>query len=184
MKKLVFLLSINLFLISCKVEEQNFSNQSAFLDAETPTIEHISIPLTDAQLLELFQNLNPLAQTRAAVFNLLTEEDVRIWSKTEPCVLVVYFSAPWNGPSKMYKPLFDKVANDYTNKECHFGCIDIDQAEKDIAAKYGVTLIPTTLIIKNDQIVAKAAGLITEETLRVLINQYKAAATKRRSPDF
>ena len=63
MKKLVFLLSINLFLISCKVEEQNFSNQSAFLDAETPTIEHISIPLTDAQLLELFQNLNPLAQT-------------------------------------------------------------------------------------------------------------------------
>lgn len=61
-----------------------------------------------------------------------------------------------------------------SNKECHFGRIDIDQAGEDIATKYGVNTLPTTLIIKNNKIVAKAVGLIREETLRALVNQYKA----------
>ena len=156
MKKLVLLLGIILYLVSCKVEEPKFANQSTFLEAETTTIEHVSIPLTNSQLLELFRNMSPLAQTEG------------------PGVLVMYFTAPWNGPCKRYRLIFEKVANDYTNKECHFGRIDIDQAGEDIATKYGVNTLPTTLIIKNNKIVAKAVGLIREETLRALVNQYKA----------
>ena len=91
MKKLVLLLGIILYLVSCKVEEPKFANQSTFLEAETTTIEHVSIPLTNSQLLELFRNMSPLAQTRVAVFNLLTEEDIRIWSTTGPGVLAIYF---------------------------------------------------------------------------------------------
>lgn len=144
------------------------------LEAETTTIEHVSIPLTNSQLLELFRNMSPLAQTRVAVFNLLTEGEVEFWSTEGPGVLVMYFTAPWNGPCKRYRLIFEKVANDYTNKECHFGRIDIDQAGEDIATKYGVNTLPTTLIIKNNKIVAKAVGLIREETLRALVNQYKA----------
>ena len=145
-----------------------------FLEAETTTIEHVSIPLTNSQLLELFRNMSPLAQTRVAVFNLLTEGEVEFWSTEGPGVLVMYFTAPWNGPCKRYRLIFEKVANDYTNKECHFGRIDIDQAGEDITTKYGVNTLPTTLIIKNNKIVAKAVGLIREETLRALVNQYKA----------
>ena len=145
-----------------------------FLEAETTTIEHVSIPLTNSQLLELFRNMSPLAQTRVAVFNLLTEGEVEFWSTEGPGVLVMYFTAPWKGPCKRYRLIFEKVANDYTNKECHFGRIDIDQAGEDIATKYGVNTLPTTLIIKNNKIVAKAVGLIREETLRALVNQYKA----------
>ena len=156
MKKLVLLLGIILYLVSCKVEEPKFANQSTFLEAETTTIEHVSIPLTNSQ------------------FNLLTEGEVEFWSTEGPGVLVMYFTAPWNGPCKRYRLIFEKVANDYTNKECHFGRIDIDQAGEDIATKYGVNTLPTTLIIKNNKIVAKAVGLIREETLRALVNQYKA----------
>ena len=190
MKKLVLLLGIILYLVSCKVEEPKFANQSTFLEAETTTIEHVSIPLTNSQLLELFRNMSPLAQTRVAVFNLLTEGEVEFWSTEGPGVLVMYFTAPLintqpflpsftsrrigNGPCKRYRLIFEKVANDYTNKECHFGRIDIDQAGEDIATKYGVNTLPTTLIIKNNKIVAKAVGLIREETLRALVNQYKA----------
>ena len=174
MKKLVLLLGIILYLVSCKVEEPKFANQSTFLEAETTTIEHVSIPLTNSQLLELFRNMSPLAQTRVAVFNLLTEGEVEFWSTEGPGVLVMYFTAPWNGPCKRYRLIFEKVANDYTNKECHFGRIDIDQAGEDIATKYGVNTLPTTLIIKNNKIVAKAVGLIREETLRALVTQYKA----------
>jgi len=151
MKKLVLLLGIILYLVSCKVEEPKFANQSTFLEAETTTIEHVSIPLTNSQLLELFRNMSPLAQTRVAVFNLLTEGEVEFWSTEGPGVLVMYFTAPWNGPCKRYRLIFEKVANDYTNKECHFGRIDIDQAGEDIATKYGVNTLPTTLIIKNNK---------------------------------
>lgn len=45
MKKLVLLLGIILYLVSCKVEEPKFANQSTFLEAETTTIEHVSIPI-------------------------------------------------------------------------------------------------------------------------------------------
>lgn len=114
MKKLVLLLGIILYLVSCKVEEPKFANQSTFLEAETTTIEHVSIPLTNSQLLELFRNMSPLAQTRVAVFNLLTEGEVEFWSTEGPGVLVMYFTAPWNGPCKRYRLIFEKVANDYT----------------------------------------------------------------------
>lgn len=86
MKKLVLLLGIILYLVSCKVEEPKFANQSTFLEAETTTIEHVSIPLTNSQLLELFRNMSPLAQTRVAVFNLLTEGEVEFWSTEGPGV--------------------------------------------------------------------------------------------------
>jgi len=43
--------------------------------------------------------------------------------------------------------------------------------------------MPTTFIIKQNEIVAKAVGIIEESTLKALVNQYKATATKRTSPD-
>jgi len=174
MKKLVFLLGIMLFFVSCQAEEQEFANPSTSSEAAAPTIEHVSIPLTDSQLLELFRNMSPLAQTRVAVFRFLTEEDIRIWSLSGPGVLVVHFGASWSGPSKLYRLTFEKVANNYTSDECYFGYADVDDLGDQVTAKYGVHEVPTTLIIKNSEIVAKAVGLIREETLKALVNQYKA----------
>ena len=104
MKKLVLLLGIILYLVSCKVEEPKFANQSTFLEAETTTIEHVSIPLTNSQLLELFRNMSPLAQTRVAVFNLLTEGDSTNSGQLEgPGVLSdILLRHPWRGPCRMY----------------------------------------------------------------------------------
>ena len=48
--------------------------------------------------------------------------------------------------------------------------IQLERIERLIEAN----TLPTTLIIKNNKIVAKAVGLIREETLRALVNQYKA----------
>ena len=152
MKKLVLLLGIILYLVSCKVEEPKFANQSTFLEAETTTIE-------------------------------LTEEDIRIWSTTGPGVLAIYFWAPWHGPSRMYASRFEKVAEWYTNEECYFGKINFEDIDQQIRTKYGVNEMPTTFIIKQNEIVAKAVGIIEESTLKALVNQYKATATKRTSPD-
>jgi len=118
-----------------------------------------------------------------AVFNLLTEEDIRIWSTTGPGVLAIYFWAPWHGPSRMYASRFEKVAEWYTNEECYFGKINFEDIDQQIRTKYGVNEMPTTFIIKQNEIVAKAVGIIEESTLKALVNQYKATATKRTSPD-
>ena len=41
----------------------------------------------------------------------------------------------WCGPCKMYSAIFESIANNYTNQECHFGRIDVDKAT-DLGNKY------------------------------------------------
>ncbi len=178
MKKLVLLLGIMLFLVSCKGDDQEFAKQSTFSEAETPTIEHVSIPLTNSQLLELFHSMSPLAQTRVVVFNLFTETEVKYWSTTGPGVLVVYFGAFWHGPSLRYGQIFSTVANMYTNKECFFAKIDYNNADPKLLSDYRIQVMPTTLIIKYNQVVIKVVGIIEETKLRALVDEYKAHPTK------
>ncbi|WP_417020613.1 hypothetical protein, partial [Alistipes shahii] len=61
--------------------------------------------------------------------------------------------------------------------------INFEDIDQQIRTKYGVNEMPTTFIIKQNEIVAKAVGIIEESTLKALVNQYKATATKRTSPD-
>jgi len=173
MKKLVLLLGIMLFFVSCQAEEQEFANPSTSSEAAAPTIEHVSIPLTDSQLLELFRNMSPLAQTRVAVFYLSSKEEIEYWSTVGPGVLVVHFGASWSGPCKLYRSTFAKVANDYPSQACYFGYVDIDDLGAQVTAKYGVRAAPTTLIIKYNTIVATAVGRLEETTLKALVDQYK-----------
>ena len=132
---------------------------------------------------QLYGLIGPNGAGKTTVFNLLTEEDIRIWSTTGPGVLAIYFWAPWHGPSRMYASRFEKVAEWYTNEECYFGKINFEDIDQQIRTKYGVNEMPTTFIIKQNEIVAKAVGIIEESTLKALVNQYKATATKRTSPD-
>lgn len=65
-------------------------------------------------------------------------------------VLVANFSAPWCGPCKALYPKLVSYADECNNKNLNvqFIKIDIDECEQ-IADKFGVTSIPTTLIIAD-----------------------------------
>ena len=56
-----------------------------------------------------------------------------------------YFSATWCGPCKAFKPIMNEIANEGYSVEF----IDVDQSQE-LAAKYGVRSVPTTIIEENE----------------------------------
>lgn len=76
--------------------------------------------------------------------------------------VVIDFYADWCGPCKMYAPIVESVAAE--NEDIKVVKINIDNAQ-DIAVKYNVMSIPTTIIIKNGEEVNRAVGMISKSEL-------------------
>ena len=77
----------------------------------------------------------------------------------------------WCGPCKVYAPIFEKVSKDEKYKDIEFKKIDVDENEE-LASKYNVRNIPTTLFISDDEeLVAKLPGMQTEQNLRSKIEE-------------
>ena len=82
---------------------------------------------------------------------------------------IIKFSAKWCGPSKTYKIIFDNVISEYSDitvKE-----VDIDD-DADIAKKYDIISIPTTIITKNNVELDRLKGIIIGKELRSIIDKY------------
>ena len=76
--------------------------------------------------------------------------------------VLIDFYADWCGPCKAYSPIVEAVANE--NEDIKVVKINIDDAQ-DIAYKYQVMSIPTTVIIKNGQEVNRAVGMMSKSDL-------------------
>ena len=81
-----------------------------------------------------------------------TLEDVL---KTDKLV-VIDFWAEWCGPCKMVGPIIDELAKEYSEKIV-VGKVDVDNND-DATSKYSIRNIPTTIFIKNGEIVDKIVG--------------------------
>lgn len=68
---------------------------------------------------------------------------------------VVKFFATWCGPCKMYAPVFERVAARHPDLD--FSEVDIDQ-EPEIRDQYEVAAVPTTLIVKDGEVVGRRPG--------------------------
>lgn len=82
-------------------------------------------------------------------------------------VVLVDFSATWCGPCRAYGPIFHKVAEQNGDK-AEFGSIDIDESG-DIATRYGITAVPTTIVFKGGEPVDSHLGGMDEKTLEELL---------------
>ena len=69
-----------------------------------------------------------------------------------------YFSATWCGPCKAFKPIMNEIANEGYSVEF----IDVDQSQE-LAAKYGVRSVPTTIIEENGIEVSRFVGVIPKQ---------------------
>ena len=86
------------------------------------------------------------------------EEEVLNSNKT----VLIDFYADWCGPCKMFSPIVESVATE--NENIKVVKIDVDN-EQDLAIKYQVMSIPTTIIIKNGQEVNRVVGMVSKSDL-------------------
>ncbi len=77
--------------------------------------------------------------------------------------------ATWCGPCRMYSPIVEEVSNDYDGK-IKFVKVDADENEN-IAAKYGIMSIPTTLLIEKGKVKAQSVGAVPKEVLKKWIEK-------------
>ena len=86
------------------------------------------------------------------------EEEVLNSDKT----VLIDFYADWCGPCKMFSPVVEAVAAE--NEDIKVVKIDVDNAQ-DIAIKYQVMSIPTTVVIKDGKEVNRAVGMMSKSDL-------------------
>ena len=83
--------------------------------------------------------------------------------------VIIDFYADWCGPCKMFSPIIESVANE--NEDVKVVKINVDNAQ-DLAIKYQVMSIPTTVIIQNGKEVDRAVGIISKSDLLEMVKKY------------
>ena len=90
------------------------------------------------------------------------EEEVLNSDKT----VLIDFYADWCGPCKAYSPIVEAVASE--NEDIKVVKIDVDNAQ-DIAIKYQVMSIPTTIVIKDGKEINRAVGMLSKSDLLEMV---------------
>jgi thioredoxin 1 len=87
-------------------------------------------------------------------------------------LLLVHFKIEWNGACQILAPVFDDLANTYSDT-ARFFTIDVEKNEMTVH-EYGVMEIPTILFIKNGGVVDHVSGLTAKN---IIISKIENALT-------
>ena len=85
--------------------------------------------------------------------------------KSDKTVLIDFY-ADWCGPCKMLSPIVEDVAK--SNTDIKVVKINLDENE-DLAIKFGVTAIPTLVVIKNGEEINRTVGLVSKSEIEAMI---------------
>ena len=87
--------------------------------------------------------------------------------KSDVPVLVDFWAA-WCGPCRAVGPVIEQLANEY-GATAKIGKLNVDENQA-IAAQFGVTGIPTIIILKDGQEAERLVGLQAEDQLLAKLN--------------
>ena len=76
------------------------------------------------------------------------------------------FCATWGGPCRMIAPAVAAVAEE--NPHVLVGKVNVDE-EPDLARAFGITSIPTLVVMKDGKEVRRAVGVQTKEQILKLV---------------
>lgn len=65
------------------------------------------------------------------------------------------FWATWCGPCKMVAPIVEEIARE--QEDLLVGKVDVDE-EPELAVRFGVTSIPTLVVLEGGKVVSQAVG--------------------------
>ena len=77
--------------------------------------------------------------------------------------VLVDFWAVWCGPCKMLAPIVEEIAREFEGK-VKVGKVNVDD-EPALAARFGISSIPTLILFKNGQQAAVSVGVRPKEEL-------------------
>ncbi len=85
--------------------------------------------------------------------------------RSEKTVLIDFW-ASWCGPCRMLAPIIDEIAAEHP--EYAVCKIDVDK-DGALAKQFGITNIPTLIVMKNGETVNKSVGVIPKEKILKLL---------------
>ena len=89
----------------------------------------------------------------------------QIINDTKP--VLVDFWAAWCGPCRMLGPIVEELASEVGDKAI-VGKVNVDE-EPQLAARYGISTIPTILVFQNGEVIQKSVGVRPKEELKSLL---------------
>ncbi|MBO5411307.1 MAG: thioredoxin [Clostridia bacterium] len=81
--------------------------------------------------------------------------------------VLIDFWAAWCGPCRMIAPAVEEIANEYAGK-IKVGKINVDE-EQQLAMQFGISSIPTLVLIKDGKIAETAVGYRTKEQIEKML---------------
>jgi thioredoxin-like negative regulator of GroEL len=73
---------------------------------------------------------------------------------------ILYFSAPWCGPCRNFKPIMESVSNSMPVR-----FINVDENPQ-LSAQYNVRSVPMLVFLKDGQEADKSIGVLTETQVK------------------
>jgi len=80
---------------------------------------------------------------------------------------VLYFTASWCGPCKMFRPIFEATLAEVGMSA---QIVDVDQ-QRELAAKHMVTAVPTVLLVDgNGNAIKRNSGVMSKQQLKQFLS--------------